>query len=295
MFIAISGTNIADERSDLGHGVVLRKVYAHVFSTTMVAFQRAKPGEAHPAPWKPVVGGSAFDIEGELYVPDDYRIAGFDQAQTIKWLIAGLRLAANPTLVAPAISQVSFAEMGESDTPDSSKVFALEASRRLLVGGTDCSISDMTTCWYAKYWHNAGALAAQQDRFALVVQALDEALFASSIGLGTVLIWGGLEGLFLREHQELSFRVASAIAAFLEPPGRSRLEKFQAARRLYSARSRAAHGADAHDDEAFKNTWMLAVSVVSKIVRQGRVPTQDEVLELLMVGSRADATGDPRT
>lgn len=99
------------------------------------------------------------------------------------------------------------------------------------------------------------------------------------------MIWGALEGLFLRERQELAFRIASAVAAYLEPPGPGRLAKYKAARKLYDARSRAAHGSSKHDIDAFTDSWALANAIVSRIAETGRVPSPDDILTLLFAGA----------
>jgi hypothetical protein len=163
-------------------------------------------------------------------------------------------------------------------------VQSAEAARRLLIRGRlDCDVAGIG--WVAQYWHAAGQLAEQNERFLLLVRAVDEALFAPTTGLATVLIWGALEGLFLRERQELAFRIASAVAAYLEPPGPSRLGRYKAARKLYDARSRAAHGSSKHDIDAFTDTWVLANAIVSRIAETDRVPSPDDLLTLLFAGA----------
>lgn len=299
MFAAIAGARLPEGDTDLGAGVKLRRVYAHVFSATMAAFKRAEPGKAHPAPWKAIRGGVAFDVEGELVIPDDYRVAGLDAEGSVWWLIAGLRVAGNTMLTVPAVAEVSFGAMATASGEP--VLHSAEMERRQLIPGRlDCDVSGLR--WVSRYWHSAGRLAEENERFLLLVRAVDEALFAPTTGLGTVLIWGALEGLFLRERQELAFRIASAVAAYLEPPGPGRLAKYKTARKLYDARSRAAHGSSKHDAEAFMQTWVLANTIVSRIAETGRVPSPDDVLTLLLQGSSPPETDlpppqscDPRT
>lgn len=44
-------------------------------------------------------------------VPDDYRVAGLDARESVWWLVAGLRIAGNPTLTVPAVADMSFGAM----------------------------------------------------------------------------------------------------------------------------------------------------------------------------------------
>ena len=52
---------------DLGQGLVLRRTYAHLMSTYMMAFQPPEaPGKHHPAPWKGTTRHDGFDVHTEL-------------------------------------------------------------------------------------------------------------------------------------------------------------------------------------------------------------------------------------
>ncbi|HJP95850.1 MAG TPA: hypothetical protein VJ843_00605 [Candidatus Saccharimonadales bacterium] len=58
----VSGIELAIEYFDLGEGVEIRKTYAYLFSTNMMAFSRPGPEGYHPAPWKTAKGGFGYDI-----------------------------------------------------------------------------------------------------------------------------------------------------------------------------------------------------------------------------------------
>jgi hypothetical protein len=247
----------------------------------MVAFKKPAPGQPHPPPWKAVSGGSAFDVEGELYVPQEYRIEGLGR-DTVWWLVAGLRVGAT-SLLAPVVSPVSFADL--ETAPDSIPLVAIESSNHL-EGGAD-ELSREHLAWYAAHWHTAGEIAARDNRFMVLVQAMDEAVRAPSPGLATIMIWGALEAIFARGPGETTYRMATSIAAYLEAPGPMRLARFDEAKKLYGVRSSAAHGRAANDLAAFLATRSLARSVVTRIVEGGAVPEPSEVLNMLL------ASGEP--
>src|ERR1700722_6007443 len=93
LFGGIAGAEMEVDAFELGHGVALRKTYAHFMAPFMMAFAPAEPGGPHPAPWSAVQGGLGFDISIELYVPSTFGLHGFfDRLNTIWWITALIRL-----------------------------------------------------------------------------------------------------------------------------------------------------------------------------------------------------------
>jgi hypothetical protein len=90
-------------------------------------------------------------------------------------------------------------------------------------------------------------------------------------------MWGALELMFCPAKQELRFRVAANIAAFLEAPGSARLELHRRALKLYDARSEAAHGARARSDSAWVETTSLVRRILIKILESSHVPTRQDL------------------
>src|SRR6201986_534319 len=78
------------EPLDLGHGIVLRSTYAHLFAANMMAFTRAPAGEPHPPPWRAAGGGGGYDVEVELAVPTAGKQPRGLSAEDAVWLIAAL-------------------------------------------------------------------------------------------------------------------------------------------------------------------------------------------------------------
>ena len=62
----------------------------------------------------------------------------------------------------------------------------------------------------------------ESEEFNLLMQALDQSLFARSVELALLSLWGALEAVFSPGRNELRFRVTALIATFLEPPGQER-------------------------------------------------------------------------
>jgi len=74
-FAGLSRVTYVGEPLDLGHGIVLRSTYTHLFAANMMAFARAPEGKPHPPPWRATQGGFGYDVEVELVVPEPGRQA----------------------------------------------------------------------------------------------------------------------------------------------------------------------------------------------------------------------------
>lgn len=93
LFAGIAGVDLDVEAFELGHGVTLRRTYAHFMAPFLIAFSPAKKGSHHPAPWGAVKGGISFDIHIELHVPISFSVPKFfDRLNTIWWITALIRL-----------------------------------------------------------------------------------------------------------------------------------------------------------------------------------------------------------
>lgn len=98
-------------------------------------------------------------------------------------------------------------------------------------------------------------------------------------------LWSGIEALF-GVQQELSFRIALYVAAFVEPRGQGRFELYRHVKKLYGARSKAVHGAkmtDAELREHICDARKVLSRILCAVIDQGRLLTTDEIERLLLV------------
>jgi hypothetical protein len=135
--------------------------------------------------------------------------------------------------------------------------------------------------WTRDHWDSRFHLREDSPSFRLLFEATDQAAFNRSPELALLTLWAGLEDLFSPAKSELRYRISSLIAAFLNPPGRLRLEHQKSIAKLYDARSSAAHGRAAALREPLWDIYDLARRVVIKIITEDRVPTKGELEERL--------------
>ena len=153
LYAGFSHVTYAGEPFDLGHGIVLRSTYAHLFAANMMAFARATAGKPHPAPWRAARGGFSYDIEIELAVPTGQNLPGGLGAEDAVWLIAALlRLAEYAYLMVPVISDVPLDAAAASKQEPLLEPFEIEP--RILRAGDDevsrLKVEDLS--WVKSVW-----------------------------------------------------------------------------------------------------------------------------------------------
>ena len=262
------------ETFHFGEGIVLSKTFAHLMAPFVMAFAPAEPGKPHPAPWKAAQGGFGFDVLAQLEVPKEFQPPRwFDRINTVWWFAALLRLHATPLVSVPVIASEPFSKALEIE--HDIQFWPIEAEPRRLVLERDPSatISEPALRWIRDHWRGGGLLMHESDEFNLLMQALDQSLFARSVELALLSLWGALEAVFSPGRNELRFRVTALIATFLEPPGQERRALQRRLVKLYDSRSAAAHGRAESLLEPLLDTYSIIKRVVTKIIEQNRVPS----------------------
>lgn len=281
LFAGLAGIDLPVTSIEFGQGIILRRTYCHIFSSWIARFREPSRPNDYGEPWKAVSGGTSFDISAELHIPLDFQPADwFDRLNTVWWFTALLRLAVTPHVIAPVVADSPFAEMiARKDEP---RFWPIEIYHRRLIPEKPGVVEQTALEWITQHWEAGGKLMGNNRDFNMAFQALDESITDRSPSVALVTLWGALERLFSPSHQELTFRVSANIAAYLEPVGPTRLELYKSVKRLYGARSKAAHGAgDKEDADAYIETYRLLRRVLIKMIEARHAPNRDD-LESLM-------------
>ena len=177
----------------------------------------------------------------------------------------------------PVLSTHAFAQM--KDLPaDEARLIPFEVrARRFALAVDDPEPMESYVPWVAEHWQSTLALRKQSPEFATTCDALDQGQFVENPSLRLISLWAALEALFSTNNTELTFRVSSLIATFLEPAGdrRALLQKHVA--KLYGKRSSAAHGGRAHNDDDILATFELVRRVLYRMIEERHVPTPLEM------------------
>ena len=258
LFAGIAGATLGVDRFDVCRGLVLRKTYAHVMSPYVVAFRR--PGRAdrhHPGPWKSVRGGSSDDIEIEMALEPDVRPTDFDRVNTLWWLLALMRLVSGAPLKLPVISDAAFARIvEESLEPNLWPVETLPRQMRTVQNPPQI-IDNEHLVWVQEAFA-PGAKLMRETPFNRAFQAFDAAIWGHSTGSALIAIWAAVETLIAPGKGQISHKLASSVAALLEPSGPGRDRLFGQVKSLYEARGGSAHNSKAPEAQQLLASFGIA-------------------------------------
>lgn len=269
---------------DLGQGLVLRRTYAHLMSSYMMAFKPPEaPGNHHPAPWKATTRHDAFDVHTELVIPAGYKPPGqltaFEVARTITSV---LRLFFDPTIRFLVESTHSLSEVATMSDRDVS-ITPVESTRQYIqLALVSDGNASARLVWVRDHWQNAVALMASHADFRLAMEAFELSTFVPHHALTLVSLWGALEALFSPSTSELRFRVSVLIASYVHPPGEGRLALQREIFDLYDKRSAAAHGKPKHDTTHLVQTFNILQRVLVRMIEENAVPSKTALNQMLL-------------
>lgn len=278
VYVGLAGPPLEPEQVELGGGVRLERMFAHLIAPFLVAFSPPPTrGASHPAPWR-AVNEFGFDMITQLLVPlSPATSPPITQREAVWLLLALLRLRVGPCLIAPIIANYPFAEGPTRDKE--LRYWPNEIEPRLLrvTDERPNVISELDVAWLRKHWIAAGDAATKWPAFRLLLEAYDQCIFARRPALAVLWLWAALEAMFSPGREELRYRISTLIATYLEPAGLGRLALQKRIVKLYDGRSEAAHGRDDNAGPTLTETFALVRRILTKIVEENRVPTPKEL------------------
>ncbi len=281
LFGGIAKIEITEPEFDLGNGVFIRPTYAHLFAPFTMAFKPPGKYGFHDGPWKTTKGGYHFDIRAEIEMPVIESLADDFEQQELIWLIASLiRLSTFPFVMVPAISDISFNKVLESEKDPS--IYPFETQRRIFGPAKDKKpeLNKDNLSWIRDRWYPAAMLLKSSPKFYAAFKAFDAATINQKTSLSLLTVWGAIEQLFSPNTGELKYRVSANLAAYLQPHGEERLKLFKELSKLYNERSTAAHTAKDSDQSPLISSYVHLRNAILKMVDTGEVPTQDDLEKL---------------
>lgn len=197
LYAGIAGASVEVESFHFGEEIILSKTFAHLMAPFLMAFAPAEPGKPHPAPWKAAQGGFGFDVLAQLEVPKEFNPPRwFDHLNTVWWFAALLRLRATPLVSVPLIASEPFSKA--ADIEHDIQFWPIEAEPRRLILDREpaTTVSQSALAWVRDHWREGGLLMHESEEFNLLMQALDQSVFARSVELALLSLWGALEAVF---------------------------------------------------------------------------------------------------
>jgi hypothetical protein len=277
LYVGVSGVELSLDQFEFDDGVIVRKTYAHVMAPYLAAFAPAPPGEAHPPPWAAIGGGLGFDITVEIEIPTAETATWAELARMIWRLLALIRLRSSPLARVPVIASDPFARIPEMTTEPQVRPFEMGSIRLIPESDPSRDIDQSSLEWIRMYLPSVNSLVDGESDFAFAFQAFDQCSWTGSSSLGLVMLWAALERLFAASAQELTFRLSTTIASYLEEPGEERMALYKQIRSLYRTRSQVVHGTDSEPSQAFRETYQVLKRTLTKMIEETHVPDRDEL------------------
>ncbi|MBK3582854.1 hypothetical protein JHN49_03670 [Streptomyces sp. MBT57] len=124
-----------------------------------------------------------------------------------------------------------------------------------------------------------------------IERVLTSSPIVSDVGQSLLHVWTGLESIFPKVQSEVSFRLALYLAQLQSPLG-DRQDFFQRAKRSYGDRSKVAHGGVIKSKggaDPWMEAWSILTHTVCAILERGSIPTEEELIQELLVAADAGA------
>jgi hypothetical protein len=197
------------------------------------------------------------------------------------WLVAAIRIRTLGDFLVPAVSDHPWGTIaGLAETSCNIQLLEDVPRSRRLAAVPTLTAADLE--WVAKNLLSLAELL-QLERFRLAVDCLTTHQHEASLRMTAASLWTGIEALF-GVASELRFRLAPLAAAYLDPRGEPRVQRYREIKRLYDIRSRLVHGGAIESDAVTSHVVavrQLLGAILTRMIELGRAPTGDEWDEVL--------------
>lgn len=281
-YAGISGIALTEDMFDLGHGITIRKTFAHLFSPIMMAFKPPGKHGHHEGPWKTAKGGYGYDIFAELEIPEILELKEKFSEEEIAWIIGVMfRISFFPFMSLPALSTLSFSNA--VDNTEEPVITPFETVPRMFKFA-DRSIDILQkrdADWIKENWKKVALMMKKNENFFAVMKAYDTATLKGNISTSLLTLWAAIEQLFSVDKYELRFRVSAHLACYLEERGDERMALVKKLQKLYDQRSIAAHTTKKVSFEPLIESMIYFRNALMKMIEVGAVPTKEDFDKLL--------------
>jgi hypothetical protein len=288
LFGVVTGIEIpADDITLLG-GVALKRQFADIFSTPLMAYVAPEPGMHHPAPWTAVEGGTFLRCRVEIQITTADSLGGLSPT-ILAWLIAALlRLHLDAPIRLAAVRNMSFTK--DNANEPSGKLFeAAPVQWGVFHPGQDFVLAtDSNLAWLRRQLPRAIALW-HEERFQRSFTIFDQSRWSATADACAVMLWTAIEILLetsaLQDKGKLiSQRLAALVAADAADKERAQ----QVIRALYRNRGSIVHAGGTMERRDFIQLFRLATVAFQNAVVLG-LPTQAESTQPLAIASVVEA------
>src|SRR5260370_10867225 len=198
LYAGLSGVEIDfDDPVELAVGASIRKIYAHLMTPMIMAFQPPEArGGSHGGYWAAVSDGRPHDIYVELKLSNECGETFERKIKFARTVMALLRLHASPHFALPIISNVPIEEAAAHSKQHHFLPFEPQPPFFSVSPEIRKTLSKSHFWWTIKLLQNAIDLTEENEQFRFALAALDSWQTIHSGPLALVFIWAALENIF---------------------------------------------------------------------------------------------------
>lgn len=200
------------------------------------------------------------------------------------YLLAALRIISGVEFIVPMASNYSWSCIPAA-AKDSVKIIMLEDYPKTKLFDSESEFTQENFEWIEKNIANFYDLISSCNQLRIAVDTFITYNQHANDRMCVASLWAGIEAI-LGVNQELSFRLAAYISAYLEPFGEERLQLFKHIKQMYSFRSQAVHGATMKDKQInshIEETKLILRRIIIKITESNKVPIASDFESILFM------------
>lgn len=276
----LTGIELPSETFSILAGVSLRRVYVDTIGTTMMAFTAPPAAKAHhPGPIAAVRGGLTLEGRIEVRLTNKNACDGLAPS-VVFWLVATvLRLRVPTPIRLAVIANMPFDQMGEHWREVQAVNFESAPQQIGAFTATHAKASEEQLLWLrdmlpvaVRLYHN--------DRFFRALSVYDQAQWAPTLEMGTVLVWTAVEILFdLSGARAKTKAICRALSGYIAEDQSDRDKVYQVIQNLYFKRGQAVHAGRSIDEQDGMQSFRLAQIAFQRVLIDGSLPALSDNLD----------------
>ncbi len=269
----LTGIELLTYNIEILPGISLRRVYVDTFGATMMAFAPPPTAKSHhPAPWAAVRGGFNFESRVEVGLKNIDACDGVTPSVVV-WLVAAvLRLRVPTPIRLAVIGNMPFDRMGVRPQEEHAVAFESAPHQIGTFTATRTEASEDELLWLRDMLPVAARLY-HDERFFRAFSVYDQAQWAPTPEMGTVLVWTAIEILFdLAGEREKTKAICRALSDYVAADQPDRDRAYQVIQNLYFKRGQTVHAGRSMAKQDVFQSFRLANAAFQRILIEGKLP-----------------------
>jgi len=287
LFGVLTGFEIPDDEIRIAGGVVLKKRFADIFSTPLMAYGAPEAGKHHPAPWSAIDGGTFLKCRVEIQITSAETFEGLSPT-TFAWLIAALlRLHIDAPIRLAAVRNLPFTEENARE-PSGTLFEAAPIQWGLFHPGRDFILAtESNLAWLRRQLPRAIAMW-QDERFQHSFTIFDQARWSATADACAVMLWTAVEILLETSAlQDKGKLIAQRLSAFIALDSLDKDRALQVIRSLYRNRGSIVHAGGTMEQRDFIQLFRIVTVAFQNAVIHGLPMQMDAQCHLSPAGACA--------